>query len=187
MKKIVLASSSPRRSELLRLANIDFIVDFATIDEIVNPDLSHQDALTDLAIQKGQPIAKKYPNDVVISADTMVCLDDQLLGKAKDSQEAFEMLKRMSNKQQTIYSAVAIFHDDNVYRFVDHTNVNFKELIDDEIYNYLETNEWVGKAGAYAIQGDAGKFVTSIDGDKDTVIGLPTKLVINYLKENKLI
>lgn len=181
MKKIILASSSPRRKELLELHKINFLVDFQEIEEVLDEYLALPLRLEKLAYQKALPIAKKYPHDIVIGADTMVCLNDQMLGKAKNRQEAFTMLKSLSNKMQIVYSSVAIIDDGKVATYHDGTKVFFKELSDEMINNYLDLNEWQGKAGAYAIQGEGKCLVEKVEGDLETVIGLPVKIIEDYL------
>lgn len=182
MRQIVLASSSPRRKELLELHHIDFIVDYQEIEEVLDMSLTLPLRLEKLAYQKALPISLKYPQDVIIGSDTMVCLDEKMLGKAKNYQEAFDMLRFLSGKIQTVYSAVAIIDQNQVTTFHDATKVKFKDLTDEEIKQYLSLNEWQGKAGAYAIQGEGKRLVETIDGDLETVIGLPVNKLIKYLK-----
>ncbi|GFI40931.1 septum formation protein Maf [Thomasclavelia cocleata] len=181
MKKIILASSSPRRKELLELHKIDFIIDFQTIDEVLDENLALPLRLEKLAYQKALPISSKYPKDIVIGADTMVCLNKQMLGKPKNRQEAFNMLNMLSNHTQTVYSAVAIIDNGKVATFCDDTKVTFKKLTEQEINDYLDTDEWQGKAGAYAIQGIGKCLVAKVEGDIETVIGLPVKIIERYL------
>ena len=181
MKPIILASSSPRRKELLEKHQIDFRIEYKEIEEILDQSLSLSKRLEKLAYQKAEPIAKKYPNDIVIGADTMVVLDDEMLGKPKDKDDAKRMLKNMSAKRQVVYSAVAIFEGEQVTTFCDQCGVIFKPLSEQEIEEYLLEDEWIGKAGGYAIQGIAGKFVDHIDGDIETVIGLPVRMIKEYL------
>ena len=182
MKRLVLASSSPRRKELLELHKIDFIIDYVEIEEVLDKNLALPLRLEKLAYQKALPISLKYPHDIVIGADTMVCLNNKMLGKPKDRQDAFEMLKSLSNQSQTVYSAIAIIDDGKVTTFSDGTKVTFKKLTDMEINEYLDTNEWIGKAGAYAIQGIGKCLVDKIEGDIETVIGLPVRMIEDYLK-----
>lgn len=183
MKKIILASSSPRRKELLQLHKIDFIVDYVEIDEVLDEKLALPLRLEKLAYQKALPISLKYPEDIIIGADTMVCLKEKMLGKPRDRNDAFAMLKQLSNQTQVVYSAVAIIDGGNSMTYHDGTNVTFKNLTDQEINDYLDTNEWQGKAGAYAIQGIGKCLVAKIEGDIETVIGLPVKGIEKYLKE----
>ena len=186
MKKIILASSSPRRKELLELHKIDFIIDYVEIDEVLDEKLALPLRLEKLAYQKALPISLKYPTDIVVGADTMVCLKEKMLGKPRDRDEAFKMLKQLSNQTQIVYSAVAIIDNNKVNTYHDSTKVTFKDLTDQEINDYLNTSEWQGKAGAYAIQGTGRSLVTEIDGDIETVIGLPVKIIESYLKNRIL-
>lgn len=183
MKKIILASSSPRRKELLELHKIDFIVDFQAIDEVLDENLALPLRLEKLAYQKALPISLKYPQDIVIGADTMVCLDKRMLGKAKDRQEAFNMLKQLSKQIHNVYSAIAIINNGKVSTYHDKTKVTFKDLTDQEINDYLDTDEWQGKAGSYAIQGIGKCLVAKVEGNIETVIGLPVNLIEEYLKQ----
>lgn len=183
MKKIILASSSPRRKELLELHKFDFTIDFQEIEEVLDESLALPLRLEKLAYQKAAPIALKYPNDIVIGADTMVCLNDQMLGKASSCQEAFEMLKQLSNQTQIVYSAIAIIDNGKVSTYHDGSKVTFKDLTDQEINDYLDLNEWQGKSGAYAIQGYGKSLVASVDGDQETVIGLPVRIIKEYLSK----
>lgn len=182
MKKIILASSSPRRKELLELHKIDFIIDFQTIDEVLDENLALPLRLEKLAYQKALPISLKYPQDIVIGADTMVCLNEQMLGKPKNRQEAFNMLKMLSNQIQIVYSAIAIIDNGKVSTFHDGTKVTIKRLTEQMINDYLDTDEWRGKAGAYAIQGLGKCLVAKVEGDMETVIGLPVDIIKSYLK-----
>lgn len=182
MKPIVLASSSPRRSELLTKHKIDFIVEYSLIEEVLDESLTLSKRLEKLASQKAFSIAEKYPNNIVIGADTMVCLDEMMLGKAHDVREAKDMLLKLSNRKQEVYTAIAIFYQGKVETYCDTTIVKFKKLSEQVIDDYLLTNEWIGKAGAYAIQGLGNTLVEYIEGDKETVIGLPVRIIEKYMK-----
>lgn len=182
MNKIILASQSPRRKELLEREGIDFIIDASSIEETLDNNLPILERLKALAIAKGEMIANKYPQDIVISADTIVYHQGCIIGKAKDKDEAKEILKKLSACKHTVYTAVAIFDKGQVDSFIDGTDVYFKNIsmmIDD----YIDSLDWVGKAGAYGIQSGGHAFVDHIDGDIDTVIGLPVKMVVDKLKE----
>lgn len=184
MKKnnIILASSSPRRKELLEKEGIDFRVDASSIEEIMDESLPLDKRLIKLACDKAKPIHNKYPSDVVIGADTVVSIDDKVIGKAQSKQEAKDILLSLSRRKQTVYSAVALYIGDELVTFCEHTDVYFKD-IDHLIDDYLENDEWVGKAGAYAIQSMGSMFVEKISGEKDTVIGLPVKKIKKVLQE----
>ena len=185
MKRLVLASSSPRRKELLELHKFDFIIDFQEIEEVLDESLALPLRLEKLAYQKAAPIALKYPSDIVIGADTMVCLENQMLGKAADCQAAYEMLKLLSDQTQTVYSAVAIIDNGKVSTYHDGTKVTFKKLSDEEINAYLDLNEWPGKAGAYAIQGEGKALVAKVEGNLETVIGMPVWIIEEYLNNHR--
>lgn len=182
MKPIILASSSPRRKELLTKHKITFTIDFITIDEVLDESLTLSKRLEKLAYDKGIEVAKKHPQAIVISSDTMVCLEGKMLGKAKDEQEALTMLTNQSGKKQEVYTAIAIFENNNVKTYCDTTSVYFKELSKQQIQEYLATKEWIGKAGAYAIQGIGSTLVEKVEGDIETVIGLPVRIIEEYLK-----
>lgn len=146
--KIILASTSPRRKELLEREGIDFIIDASSITEYLDSSLEIEERLKKLAYDKGVSIHEKYPDDVVISADTTIYHNGKIIGKAHSAHE---------------------------------TKVTFKN-INDMIDDYLSIDEWKGKAGAYAIQGVAGKFIKEVQGDIDNVIGLPVKHVIEVIE-----
>lgn len=179
-KRIVLASSSPRRKELLKREGIDFIVDASFVDETLDNTLPIEKRLCQLAQRKAFPIHQKYPHDIVIGADTVVYFENQVIGKAKNEAEARSILKKLSHQPHDVYSAVAIYDGEHCKTFCEKTEVYFKDislLIED----YLISQDWVGKAGAYGIQGRADIFVDHIVGDKDNVIGLPVKKLLSYL------
>lgn len=173
METIVLASSSPRRRDLLDQYNIPYIVDFEEIEEVLDESLTLFYQLQMLAINKGKVVASRHLDKTVISCDTMVCIEDKMLGKANNRQEAKAMLESLSNKKQTVYSAVAIFHKGSIHSFIESSDVYFKELSNKDIENYLESDEWIGKAGAYAIQGIGNCLVDKVIGSYETIIGFP--------------
>ncbi|MCD7949161.1 MAG: Maf family protein [Erysipelotrichaceae bacterium] len=177
---IILASNSPRRKELLKKHGIAFIVDASSIDEFLDENLDIEERLINLAAQKAYPIHLKYPNDIVIGADTIVYHHNTIIGKPLDKNDARNILLSLSNDKHRVYSAVAIYYGDDIDFFIDYTDVYFKNI---EFYldQYLQGKEWEDKAGAYAIQGCASIFVDHIDGDIETVIGLPTSRVIQSL------
>lgn len=183
MSKIILASNSPRRKELLEKAGIPFVVEASNIDEVLDPSLSVEERLKKLALSKGLPIHQKHPDDVVISADTTVYHNHQIIGKAHSREEAKAILTSLSDDTQIVYTAVAIFFPDETVNFIDSAKVVFKDITD-MIDDYLDTGEWVNKAGAYAIQMKAQAFIKEVDGDVDTVIGLPVTKVKSILKEH---
>lgn len=182
MNKVILASLSPRRKELLEREGIDFIVDASSIEECMDLSLSIEERLMKLASDKALPIHLKYPDDIVIGADTIVYHNDKVIGKAKDEKEAREILTQLSGQMHRVYTAVAIYHNDKVFTFIDCTKVYFKDITS-MIDDYIASKDWIGKAGAYGIQSKADIFVDHIEGDIDTVIGLPVKKVVQMIKE----
>ena len=186
MSKIILASTSPRRKELLERESIDFIIDASCLDEVLDESLEIKKRLEKLAFEKGNPIHQKYPLDTVISADTVVYHHGKVIGKPKDSSEAIKILNELSDETQIVYTAVSIWSKDRYTVFTDETSVTFKN-IETMIPDYIHSYEWEGKAGAYAIQGIASIFIDEIEGDIDTVIGLPVKKVKAILEEWKII
>ncbi len=182
--KIILASTSPRRKELLEREGIDFMIDASSITEYLDSSLNIEERLKKLAYDKGISIHEKYPEDIVISADTTIYHNDKIIGKAYSTDEARKILSSLSNDTHSVFTSVAIFYKDQICTFVDETKVTFKD-INDMIDDYLSIDEWKGKAGAYAIQGVAGKFIKEVHGDIDNVIGLPVKHVIEIIETMK--
>ena len=182
--KIILASTSPRRKELFEREGIDFIIDASSITEYLDSSLNIEERLKKLAYDKGISIHEKYPEDIVISADTTIYHNDKIIGKAYSVDEARKILSSLSDDTHSVFTSVAVFYKDQVTTFVDETKVTFKD-ISDMIDDYLSIDEWKGKAGAYAIQGEAGKFIKEVQGDIDNVIGLPVNHVIEVIETMK--
>ena len=187
MLLIILASSSPRRQELLSQAGVDFIVDKSTIEE--NPDYSKnpEEIVMSLAAEKALDVAKRHQNDFVLGADTIVYHQNRVLGKPKDMDDARRMIKELSGQKHYVYTGVAYVHNGNVWTEYQKSEVVFKNLSDLEIEEYINSDEPYDKAGAYAIQGLAKDFVKSINGDYFTIVGLPIKMVLLKLKKEGLI
>ncbi len=186
MKKIILASGSSRRKELLQKAGIIFEVEESGYEEDKASQLSPIELAKYLALKKAQTIARKHPDALVIGADTVVFCDGSIFGKPKTKQEAGEMLKLLSGKLHSVMTGVAIIDTKTSKKevFSVETNVYFKLLRDTDIEAYIETEEWKGKAGGYAIQ-ESGKdlFVEKIEGDFSNVAGLPVDKVLKILKK----
>lgn len=180
--KIVLASSSPRRKELFDKYRLDFIVDYVETEEKHDDSLTLCQQLEKIAANKARPLKKKYPDSIIIAGDTMVTINQQMLGKPKNRDDARKMLNSLSGRQQLVISAVCIIDHDKEITFNDGTLVKFKKLSSQDIESYLDSGEWQNKAGAYAIQGIGKEFVEKVQGDIETVIGMPMRLIMNYLK-----
>ncbi len=173
MSRIILASASPRRRELMELAGYDFEVICADITEVVPENVEPQEVVMSLAMQKAQAVAAEHKNAVVIGSDTVVALDGKILGKPHSEQEACEMLRSLSGKAHKVFTGVAIVCGEKVKNFFDETDVEFYPLDDGEIKKYVATGEPMDKAGAYGIQGKGSVLVKKINGDFFNVMGLP--------------
>ncbi len=172
--KIILASKSPRRKELLSLLDLDFEIITADIDEAMDPTLPVTDEVARISYQKAVAVSSGLSVDsIIISADTIVELDGTLMGKPKDKGDAFCMLKSLSGKAHNVHTAVTVLQGDKHITRVVTTAVTFRDISDEEINAYIGTNEPMDKAGAYGIQGRASKFVSGIVGDYFNVVGLP--------------
>ena len=189
---LVLASASPRRRELLRNAGISFKVQVADVDETPLPGESPRACAERLAREKASTVFRQRPQDFVLGADTIVIVDDQILGKPRDGEDAARMLRMLSGRMHVVISGVCLagpsFED---VQFEDiqseSTNVTMESLTDDDIRAYVATGEPMDKAGAYAIQGMASRWISRIEGDYGNVVGLPVALVYAMLRERQAI
>ncbi|WP_141604186.1 Maf family protein [Terrilactibacillus laevilacticus] len=181
-QKLILASNSPRRRELLAKTGFSYQVVVSEIDETLNENFTPEENVKSLAEQKAEAVSMNDPDAVIIGADTMVCIDNISLGKPKNEQEAKQMLKRLSGHVHTVMTGVCIKSSDVNLSFVEKTDVAFYDLTDDEINDYISTGDSFDKAGAYGIQGQGALFVKSINGDFFSVMGLPVARVYQELK-----
>ena len=190
MKKLVLASGSPRRLELLKtIGYCPDIVESADIDETPYKDENPRDLVKRLAIQKAQKVFESYPDAVIVSGDTIVNTGTMILGKPKDGEEVYHFLKILSGKRHRVYTGICVISLENKEKpsvKVACTIVKFKVLTEDEIEFYIKSEEWKGKSGGYMIQGLAATFVTWISGTQCNVKGLPLYHVNNMLKNSGL-
>lgn len=180
--RYILASASPRRQELLHRVLTDFEVIISNFNEeeiVFDGDCSQY--VINIAEGKAKTISKMYKDSIIIAADTIVTLDDKILGKPKDKEDAFNMLNSLSNRTHKVYTGVAIINTANnkVIKESICTEVKFSKLSEDEINKYIESGDSFDKAGAYGIQGFAGVFVEEIRGCYYNVVGLP----LNYLNK----
>ena len=178
--KILLASKSPRRRELLKLICADFEACAADVDESLPQDISPSDAVLYLSKIKAQPICGS--EKIVIGADTVVAANGKILGKPKDARQAFEMLSFLSGRQHSVFTGVTLLQNDKKKSFFCETKVNFYELSKQEINDYIACGECFDKAGAYGIQGKGSLFVSGICGDYFNVVGLPVSRLARELK-----
>ena len=181
MEEMILASASPRRKELLSSMGIAFEVIVADAQEATegSPDV----LVMENAALKATAVAALHPDRMVLGSDTVVCVDGQVLGKPKDEEDAFCMLRALSGREHQVYTGVCLIKNGKKDVRCDKTDVFFTSLSDEEIRDYIRTGEPMDKAGAYAIQGIAGMFVEKICGSFSNVIGLPTSLVRQMLKD----
>jgi septum formation protein len=181
---LVLASASPRRQELLRNAAIVFEVQPANISENLLPGEQPQTFAERLAREKAQFIARHRPNDVVLGADTVVTIDGQTLGKPTDGADAARMLRLLSGRDHEVITGVCLVAGGQPSVASETTRVTMSEITDEEIADYIATGEPMDKAGAYAIQGIASRWIPRIEGDYSNVVGLPVALVFRMLREH---
>ena len=183
--KIILASASPRRRELLemlRVGNLEIVP--AKGGEKPHPELTPEELVKELSRAKASEIAASAgPEDVVIGADTVVALDGAVLGKPKDSADAKRMLTALSGREHSVFTGVTVIRGGTVLQRAEHSLVRFRALQEGEIDRYIASGEPLDKAGAYGAQGLASLFVERIDGDFFNVMGLPLCLLGTMLKE----
>ena len=180
---IVLRSASPRRKELLEKAGYKFDINVADIDETIDDNLSAYENVKRLGLLKAGVNKEDFYGDILIGCDTIVVYDNVIYGKPTDEQDAFNTLKLLSGKTHQVMSGVGIIYKEKEYNFVCVSNVIFKDLSDEEIWNYIKTGECFGKAGSYAIQGIGNALVDYYEGSLENIIGLPIDEVIEVLGE----
>ena len=179
--RIILASQSPRRRELLALVGIQHEVRPADIDESYRPHETPQPHAERLAREKAQRLTVLYPDAVVIGADTVVVIDGELLGKPVDASDACRMLARLSGRTHTVHTAVAVARGDVMASGVESVEVTFRALSVEQIASYVATGEPMDKAGAYGIQGYGATIVERIHGDYFAVMGLALGRLVDLL------
>jgi septum formation protein len=178
---LVLASRSPRRAELLRNAGIPFTVAAADVDETPQNREAPEDYAQRVATDKAREV-HAGADDIVLGADTVVVIDGQMLGKPADADDAARMLRLLSDRRHEVITGICIRKANRLVRDWANTKVWFNALSDTEIQEYIASGEPMDKAGAYAIQGLASKFIERIDGSYSNVVGLPVALVYKYIR-----
>jgi septum formation protein len=184
---LILASASPRRQELLRNAGIPFEVQPAHIPEDPLPGEGACECAERLAREKALAIAKKRPADAVLGADTVVVIDDQILGKPADAADAVRMLRLLSGRTHQVITGVCLVAGGQRAVASETTSVTMSEIAEQDIAAYVSSGEPMDKAGAYAIQGVASRWIPRIEGDYSNVVGLPIVLVCRMLRESGLV
>ncbi len=193
--KIILASQSPRRKELLSRKGIDFSVYVTDADETVTEPMSPRDLVEELSYRKAQSASEAFLGEfvLIIAADTVVALEDEIFGKPEDEADARRMLRLLSGRAHSVFTGVTLAYvageKISYKQSVCETKVYFYPISEAEIEEYIQTKEPFDKAGSYAIQGIASKFVEKIEGDFDNVVGLPVDAisddVIAYLQQGR--
>ena len=184
--EIILASASPRRKEILQNTKLKFEIEKSDIEEIILENESPEDMVIRLAYEKAFDVAKKNKDKLVIGADTIVALDNEVLGKPKDKQEAYQMIKKLSNKTHKVITGISLINlkENKVIKDYVVSCVTFKDLSEDSIKDYINTNESLDKAGAYGIQGYGALLVKTIQGDYFNIVGLPISKLSDLLKDH---
>lgn len=194
MRKIILASKSPRRRELLALAGYEFELAKAKGEEIIT-GTAPAEVVEELSRQKALDVYQQYmkkennkngENFLVIGADTVVAIDGKILGKPKSGQEAFEMLKLLQGREHEVYTGVTLVQSGQTvytHSFYECTRVTFYPMDEEEIWAYVDTGDPMDKAGAYGIQSGAAKFVRGISGDYNNVVGLPVARLYHEMQK----
>ena len=180
---IILASKSPRRQELLKLLGLEFTVHTADIDEHMDPSLPPEQEVARVSAEKARAVAKDCAEeDIIISADTIVVIDGQILGKPKSEADAIRMLNLLSGRRHEVMTGLTVLSGGQSQTRVVRTGIEFRRLTDREIDAYVATGEPMDKAGAYGIQGNFAIHVKEIKGDYNNVVGLPIGRVYQELK-----
>ncbi len=185
MRNIILASSSPRRKDLLKQIKLPFEIIPSEIEEDISKLIGNpSEKAEQLAYQKASDVAKKVQKGLVLGADTIVVIDDEILGKPRDSEDAYNMLKKLSGKEHEVITGICLIDLDNDTELIQHetTIVQFAELDDEKIRAYIKNGEAFDKAGSYAAQGVGAIFVKAIKGCYSNVVGLPLTRLSNMLE-----
>lgn len=185
--RLILASASPRRQELLTNAGIAFIVRPSDIPEVPLANESPVAFAERMAREKARVVLDSSPGSVVLAADTVVAVGDQILGKPENDEDAARMLRLLSGREHSVTTAVCLAGDDFEDVRSEKTQVEFSEMTEDEVREYVQTREPMDKAGAYAIQGRASRWITKVDGDYYNVVGLPVDLVWRMLRDHNVL
>ena len=180
--RIVLASASPRRKELLSQVGYDFDIVVAKGEEVVTSDIPHQ-VVMELSAQKAKEVAANVPeNTLVIGADTVVALGNKILGKPKNYEEAFDMISSFKNGSHSVFTGVTLVCNSVVKSFYVETIVHVYDMTKEEIDEYISSGDCYDKAGGYGIQGYFSRYVKGIEGDYFNVVGLPVSRLVQEIK-----
>lgn len=181
--RIILASKSPRRKELLSKLGYDFITYNINVDETIDSYDSYVDFVEKTVLKKAQFAKNDFPNDIVICADTIVVCENKILGKPHNKEEAYKMISLLSGRTHLVVTSVSIVYQNNYKIFTESTEVEVIQMTEEEIQGYINTPEPYDKAGGYAIQGIFSKYISRINGDYYTIVGLPLCRLNQELKK----
>ena len=184
---LILASASPRRIELMGLITGDFKIIASDADETLPHKIHPEEAVKMLAQRKANAVLEQNIHDIVIGSDTVVALDEKILGKPVDEHDAVNMLRMLSGRTHIVYTGVCIATSKKLIVFCDKASVTFAKISDAEIFDYVKTLEPMDKAGAYAVQGTGARYIDRIEGSFHTVMGFPISMVYRCLKEENYI
>ena len=183
LPKIILASGSPRRAEILNSVGWKFTKDIPDIDESELPGETPERYVQRLAKAKGKTVAARHSGELVLAADTTVVIDGAIIGKPTDLADARRMLQMLSGKRHEVLTGIAVVKSGNAQLAIQRTGVKFAEMTDAEINFLAEMGDPLDKAGAYAVQAQAALFIEGIEGDYWNVVGLPINLVYELVKK----
>ena len=186
MNKLILASNSPRRKEIFTQLGLEFSVAVSNNEPPISSDLGAEKSAFTSAKAKAEDIFSRYPSCTVVGADTVVAVNDKLLGKPKSESDAKDMLRALSGKTHEVITAVYVCSPKKQKGFCAKTSVEFYELSEEEIDAYIKTGEPMDKAGAYGIQGKALRFVKGICGDYYNVVGFPAAEFVRFMEREEL-
>lgn len=187
MKKIILASKSPRRHEILNLAGFDHEIKVSDADESLPSGIGGADAAKEISKRKAEAVRRELGSaadgTVIIAADTVVEVSGEIFGKPANRADAVRMLSILSGSEHFVHTGICVIHGEKIFSETVTTKVTMREIFPDEIKGYADSGECDDKAGAYAIQGMGGAFVSSLEGDYFNVMGLPLCRVACILRE----
>ena len=187
--QILLASTSPRRRELLNLLGLEFNIIPPTCEEALTPHLSPSEQTRHLAQDKAQSVASEHPEDIVIGSDTVIEIEGKLLGKPENMQEAETMLRELRGRVHQVHTGVAVIQQASnaSIDFVESAHVWIKPFDEHTLQTYLATEESLGKAGAYSIQGEGAQLIEKIEGDYPAIVGLPLWRTAKVLEQQGVV
>ncbi len=183
--KIILASKSPRRREILEVMGVEFEIDIADADESVEETLTPVEAVCEISKRKADAVSQRHRGEdcIIISADTVVVIDGKIIGKPRDEDDAFNIIKSLSGKTHEVYTGFTVCGKGKTKTDFEVTQVHFKDLCDDDIRRYVATGESKDKAGAYGIQQKGNLFVEYIHGDYYNVVGFPISKICVTIRD----